>query len=51
MPGIRQFNGVQMRMAIKEIESLKKNIGDGYIARAALAYLKAAIDLHSFCVE
>ena len=40
-----------MRMAIKAIESLKEHIGDGYIARAAIAYLKASIELHSFCVE
>ena len=53
MPGISQFNGVQMRMATtpEAIKSLKEHIGDGYMARAAIAYLNASIELHSYCVE
>ena len=53
MPGIAQFNGKQINMATtpRALESLRCHIGDGYIARAAMAYLKASIELHSFCVE
>ena len=31
--------------------SLQRHIGDGFIAQAAMAYLQASIELHSFCVE
>ena len=53
MPGISQFNGKQMNMATtpEALESLQRHIGDGYIAQASLSYLKALIDLHSYCVE
>ena len=53
MPGIAQFNGKQISLATtpEAIESLQRHIGDGFIARASISYLKALIDLHSYCVE
>ena len=53
MPGISQFSGKQINMATtpRALESLRRHIGDSYIAQAAMAYLKASIELHSYCVE
>ena len=53
MPGISQFNGKQISMATtpEALDSLQRHIGPGYMATAAIAYLKALIHLHSFCVE
>ena len=53
MPGISQFNGKQITMATtpEALDSLQRHIGPGYMATAAIAYLKALIHLHSFCVE
>ena len=53
MPGIAQFNGKQMIMATtpEALASLQKHLGEGYMATAAITYLKALIHLHSFCVE
>ena len=53
MPGIAKFNGKQMSMATtpEAIASLQRHIGNGHMAQTAIAYLRASLLLHSYCVE